>query len=238
MSVLNNIKAIVFDVDDTLYDRNQPYEIALRHFLPASNTIRTEAFSEIFRRRGDEVFDASQHGEITMEEMYIYRTTHTFEDLGMPITDAEALSFQQIYESAQKEITASAILKATLQTLQAAGKYKLGVLTNGPSSHQRDKLSILGLSSYFRKEYVVVSGDLGITKPDVRLFRHAQMCLGENPENIFYIGDHYEVDMVGAANAGWRTLWYHRRPCAMTDEKALVDGIVHTEAEMCEYLLR
>ena len=50
------------------------------------------------RKRGDEVFEASQLGTISMEEMYIYRTQKSFADLELFISPDQALAFQAYYQ--------------------------------------------------------------------------------------------------------------------------------------------
>lgn len=57
---------------------------------------------------------------------------------------------------------------------------------------------------------IVDSGRLGIEKPDRRIFDHTLAALGiENAEPI-HIGDSWAADIVGARDAGWRSIWYGR----------------------------
>jgi putative hydrolase of the HAD superfamily len=83
-------------------------------------------------------------------------------------------------------------------------RYRVGLLTDGPALAQRDKLDALGLGDAF--EAVLVSGELGVGKPDRRAFAALAAALGVTPARAVYVGDEPEIDVVGAAEAGFRTV--------------------------------
>lgn len=82
--------------------------------------------------------------------------------------------------------------------------YRVGVLTDGPSVTQRTKLEMLGWTDAF--DVVVVSGDVGVGKPDPRTFDALIEALGTAPEETVYVGDHVEMDVGGAIDAGLRVV--------------------------------
>ena len=85
------------------------------------------------RKYSDEVFEASENGTITMEEMYIYRICHAFKDFGIVVTDEEALLFQKYYQEYQKKIQLSDEMRSLLQS--CVGRCRLGIITNGPAGY-------------------------------------------------------------------------------------------------------
>ena len=87
---------------------------------------------------------------------------------------------------------------AALSRLRAAG-LKLGVVSNSDGRVEQ-ALAAAGLRDFF--DVVVDSGLTGIEKPDPRIFAAALDALGIAPEEAIYIGDIYEVDVVGARAAG------------------------------------
>lgn len=87
---------------------------------------------------------------------------------------------------------------AALRRLRAAG-LRLGVVSNS-DGRVEEALEAAGLRSYF--EVVVDSGLAGVEKPDPAIFRPALEALGVPPEDALYVGDLYEVDVVGARAAG------------------------------------
>jgi putative hydrolase of the HAD superfamily len=93
-----------------------------------------------------------------------------------------------------------------LEALRAT--HSLGLLTNGAPCLQREKLAASGLEHYF--DVVVVSGDLGVAKPDAAAFRHALDLLGARPADATMIGDSLDRDIEGALAAGLRAVWLNR----------------------------
>ncbi|HFU4479762.1 TPA: HAD family hydrolase, partial [Streptococcus suis] len=87
------MKALIFDVDDTLYDQIQPFERALeRHFEVAREQIEPLYLS--FRRYADEVFEATAIGKMSLKDSHIYRMKHALADFGYQVSDATALAIQ------------------------------------------------------------------------------------------------------------------------------------------------
>ena len=82
----------------------------------------------------------------------------------------------------------------------------LVLLTNGASCLQREKLAASGLADRF--DAVVISGDLGVGKPEAAIFRHALDLVGAS-EGVM-IGDSVERDIEGALNAGLEGVWLNR----------------------------
>lgn len=105
--------------------------------------------------------------------------------------------------AAMQQLDASAAETLTL----LARRHPLGIITNGPSDAQRAVIRALHLDDVFG--WCIVSGDtdLGIRKPDPRIFQHALAASGSRLEDTWYIGDSPVNDIAGAASAGWRTCW-------------------------------
>lgn len=78
--------------------------------------------------------------------------------------------------------------------------FKLGLLTNGDSSLQREKLKASGFASFF--DSVVISGELGIGKPRREIFEHLLSSLSSGPQEAMMVGNSLERDIVGAHYAG------------------------------------
>ena len=80
------------------------------------------------------------------------------------------------------------------------GTYRVGLLTNGPSVAQRDKLTTLGWTDLF--DAALVTGDLDAGKPDPAAFEALLDALGSDPGETVYVGDDVDADIGGAADAG------------------------------------
>uniref|UniRef100_UPI0025D11C77 HAD family hydrolase n=1 Tax=uncultured Leifsonia sp. TaxID=340359 RepID=UPI0025D11C77 len=86
---------------------------------------------------------------------------------------------------------------------------RFGLITNGDLAFQRRKVEAVGLDA--RMERLVASGEVGVAKPDARIFDVACAEFGESPEQAVYVGDRLRTDAIGAARAGLTGVWLNRR---------------------------
>jgi putative hydrolase of the HAD superfamily len=95
-----------------------------------------------------------------------------------------------------------------LDALRAHGLL-LGLITNNESVHQRDKLRRVGLDSGF--DATVISGELGVAKPNAAIFEHACELVGVEPAQALHVGDNLVADAQGAHGTGLHGVWLDRR---------------------------
>src|SRR5574341_2683410 len=96
--------------------------------------------------------------------------------------------------------------KKVLAGLQRAG-FKLGLVTNTSLPHSIivEEFRQLALDSYF--DTVVCSSEIVFRKPDPAMFEVALRELGVTPKDALFVGDSYHADVVGAKQAGMKTIW-------------------------------
>jgi len=112
------------------------------------------------------------------------------------------------------------------------GARRLGLLTNGPADIQRLKFDGTGLADCF--DSVIISGEVGIGKPDPAVFAYALDQLGAPPETAVMVGDSWERDVLGALGAGMSAVWVsggRPRPpghpeVAVVDHVGQLDGVI------------
>lgn len=85
----------------------------------------------------------------------------------------------------------------------------LALITNGASDTQREAIAALGIERHFR--VIVISGEVGITKPDPAIFDMAIDRLGVPRENVWHVGDNLHADVEGAHRAHLMAVWLNRR---------------------------
>ena len=202
--------ALLFDVDDTLYDQLEPFRLACGQVLGTDFRADYERLFVRSRYYSELVFNQSESGRMTMEDMYVYRLVHAFADLGLHLAPRDALRLQHAYGTYQERIKLLPGMAGILSAAQAEGAL-LGLLTNGPSVHQRDKIRVLGLGQWIEESHVFISAEIGAAKPDIRAFRKVQEALGLDAGHIYYIGDSFANDVAGAKRAGWKAVWLNRR---------------------------
>lgn len=232
------MKAVLFDLDDTLYDQVVPFKEAYEELFGDRFTIDINDLFMARHHRSDEVYHLSVSGEISMEEMYIYRGVKPFEDLGFHISDEEALKFQYAYAERQKHLKLSEGMKEILTEL-CEKQIPLGIISNGPSEHQRRKIYSMGLLQWISEEHIIVSGDDGISKPEKYIFERAQKIFGLNAEDMIMVGDSLPNDIVGAKKAGWKNVWLKRRAWEDAENATEVaDHVVCSELELRRCLMQ
>lgn len=93
--------------------------------------------------------------------------------------------------------------------------YRLALLSNGAPDLQREKLEASGLGGYF--ETVVISGEVGIGKPEPGIFLLALERLGVTPQSAVMVGDSLARDIQGAQRAGIKAIWLNRDGAPMPE---------------------
>lgn len=88
------------------------------------------------------------------------------------------------------------------------GRIPLALVTNGVPDLQREKIETTGIAKYFKE--IVVSGEVGYGKPDQRIYELVLSRLEVLPESVFNIGDSLERDVLGAKAVGIKTIWLNR----------------------------
>lgn len=88
-------------------------------------------------------------------------------------------------------------------------RLRIAVITNGAADTQREKLTLLGMDGCFQA--TVVSGELGIAKPDAAIFRYTLDKLGVAAGDVWHVGDSLTLDVAGAKGAGLTAVWLNRR---------------------------
>lgn len=219
-----NVKAILFDIDGTLFDRN----LAQVKILQIIVDSLPEIFGALDIRRVHKAFSESDH-----------LTTAEF-DSGMPsegLRDRRSRLFLRLLdlpESFTDKITEIYVRQLPAVDAPVAGavrlvkalsrKYQLGAVSNGMPDVQYRKLESMGLRHLF--SCIVLSEEIGIRKPDPRIFLRAAQVLDVLPEHCLYIGDTYASDIIGARNAGMQTCWFNRTQLLSQNEQIKPDFVV------------
>ncbi len=110
----------------------------------------------------------------------------------------------------------------------------LALITNGSSDTQRDKLRVLEIEQFF--DAVVISGEVGVAKPDAAAFQLALAELAIEPGDVWHIGDSLGKDVAGANAAGLRSVWLNRSGLMRADGDPKPDLEVRSLSELVAFL--
>jgi putative hydrolase of the HAD superfamily len=190
------IKAVLFDLDGTLYDRDRVADALFAEqydaFVDALGSLGRERFLR-------DVHEMDEHGHAEKELGY----RKVVQRWGFEPALAERL-IEHFWSAYDKHMELSQDTTDTLRALRGRG-LKLGIVTNGPSRTQRRKIATLGLADSF--DAILVSGEEGVHKPDAELFRRALARCGVAPHEALFVGDHPVADVAGAHGAGLKAVW-------------------------------
>jgi putative hydrolase of the HAD superfamily len=191
---MNNIKAIIFDLDNTILDRTHTFKNFINAFLQAYFD-HLDSTQEIFER----IILLDQDGYKDKIELF----SELLEELPWKINP----EMSQLLNYYNMEYVKNAILmdqaREVIQHIRK--KHKTGLITNGKTLIQYGKIDQLQLRDEF--DLIIVSEEAGIKKPDPRIFEMALKKLNLRPDECIYIGDHPSNDIEGAANSGMNTIW-------------------------------
>ncbi len=193
------IKAVLFDFDDTLGSRDQAFSEVINRFLHRNYPhIPDEEFE---RRKQDMIlYNNYGYGMPVSYPEYLRKYLKTWEPVEESVDEAYRLLLHDF-------ATAYVLYSDTVATLAALRQrgYKLGVLTNGCSQLQNQKLDHTGIRPLL--DTATVCGDEGVSKPDPEVFRRTAARLGIPCENCLFVGDHPRNDVAGALAAGMQAVW-------------------------------
>ncbi|MGV3615966.1 MAG: HAD family hydrolase [Fimbriimonas sp.] len=190
------MKAVLFDLDNTLHDR----DAGVVSFLHAQHAARRlDKHGIPLQTWMDRFVALDQSGRVWKDVVY----GQLCEEMRLPIDAASLLAEYEADFS--RHVHAHAGLEETLDFLRAEG-WRTGVVTNGRSEFQRRTLAALKIEP--RLDLFLISAECGHRKPDPAIFRLALETLGCEAEASWFVGDDPVADVEGAARAGMRALWF------------------------------
>jgi len=222
------MKGIVFDIDDTLYCR-QDMLVKAAEIVLGVKVPDWREFIRIFYEKSDVNMAQLESGEVSTRDTNGWRYNETFRLLGLPYKPQDGGLAADAYLELQSHMVISDELASVLDKLASDPSIKLAILTAGESKHQWNKVDMLGLDRWFDRSLILVTGDTPYTKPDLELYKMMESRLELSPSELWMVGDNYDKDIAGAITSGWHTLWINRR--VLPQPERLPDISVLNDAE-------
>lgn len=202
MSMLSQSKAVIFDLDNTLYDENNYIRAVCEGFC-LQNGLGMQHIETItkdeFRVRSKDIFGDWLQSFESYTPAYKDELFFLYENLPLDSIPPLALESIALYDDARE-------LLSWIQGLP----FKLGILTNGSLKAQNRKVEILSLKNFgFHIEYARVRG-VEYEKPHSDAFMRILSRLQVNADEAIFIGDNPKTDIAGAYNAGLQAIWLKR----------------------------
>ncbi|MGM2769968.1 HAD family hydrolase [Bacillus sp. PGP15] len=193
-------KAMLFDLDDTLLDRDKAVDnffllVLEKCYEDVSDTVKNTMLQKF------KEYDKREYGisdkTIVLDSLFDefapkYRLPHNY------IQDFWNENFPKCFSIDQN----------TIHFLnQIKKQFKVGVITNGSTQRQKAKIFNTNLNKYF--ETIIISEEVGFSKPDKRIFELALNKLNVQPENTLFVGDDLEKDIAGPQNVNIKGVWFN-----------------------------
>jgi putative hydrolase of the HAD superfamily len=217
-------RALVFDLDDTLYLERRfalsGYAAVANHLASAHGLNRRDVFGFLRRELG-----AGRRADV------FQRLVMRF---GLPLAIVEELL------AVYRDHAPSLRLPATTRRVLGAAResWRVGILTNGPPALQRRKVAALGLASLV--DAVIFAHEVGNGKPDPAVFHCACDALGVEPTSAVMAGDDPWRDVDGARRAGLMSIRLRQGPLAavFAGDTGPADATVRRLAEVLPQAIR
>jgi len=194
---VHKYQAMIFDLDDTLLDRDKALAGFLRLIIEKCyQDIDIINFEEMLMRFRE--IDRHGHNSNKVEVLAELYKSHSpaYMIPEEEVVDYWNNTFPSCFTLATKTIETVTRIKETAQ---------VAIITNGVTKTQRSKIENSGLAEYF--DTILISQEVGISKPDRRIFQMALAKLKVKAEETLFVGDNLEGDIAGCQSAGIKGIW-------------------------------
>lgn len=213
-------EVVLFDLDDTLFAHRESVEAGITAHRTSLGGALAAADHAAEFARWNELEELHYHrylsGELDFMQQRRERARGFVAPHGFTLDDDAADAWFDAYLVHYRATWA--LHDDVLACLAALRPARVGVITNGQLDFQQAKIDGTGLGAHL--EHVIASGDVGVSKPDPRIFAIACEVFGVSADEAVYVGDRLHTDAIGAARAGLLGVWLDRRDTASPTERA------------------
>ncbi|SUD48871.1 Pyrimidine 5'-nucleotidase YjjG [Nocardia otitidiscaviarum] len=210
------VRGILFDVDDTLVDYSATARAGILAHLAAEGLLDRFESAEhavaLWKELEEREYPRYLAGELTFTGQQELRSELLLAHIGASTDDPRAWFDRYV---ALRDTTWAAFPDAEPLLSALTGRIAVGVVSNSSRSHQVGKLRTVGLLPHFG-EAVLCSAEFGTPKPRPDIFLAGCELLGLPPQQVAYVGDRWDVDGVGARDAGLHAYWLNRAAAGTT----------------------
>ena len=207
--------AVIFDLDDTLFDHQHGTREALAALRRRHASLQRWTVADLAARHAmllERLHVEVLAGQRTVDDARQHRFATLFEDAGETLTLEGAAAISAEYRTAY--VAAWRLVPGAFDLLTMLhDRVRVGIVTNNIVSEQTAKIVSLGIVPLVNA--VVISEAVGVHKPDPRIFEIALARLGCGAERAVMVGDSWASDIEGALDAGLSAVWFNPggHPC-------------------------
>ena len=218
------VKDIFFDLDHTLWDFDKNSMLAFKRvFKKFKITIEFDAFLKIYEPINVEYWKKYREDKVSKENLRRGRLIDSFIFFDLIYTTEKIDEIADAY--IQELPFDNHLFEGAVEILDyLILKYKLHIITNGFEEVQHKKLKNSGIDCYFST--VTTSEEVGLKKPNPKVFLTALNKANSLPAQSVMIGDSLEADILGANNIGMQTIFYNYRNENISKKIKSIDSLL------------
>jgi putative hydrolase of the HAD superfamily len=208
------IKALLFDLDGTLLDRDESVKRFIDCQYVRLNSVVGHIPRETYKNR---FIELDQRGYVWKDKVY----QQLVNEFQISETTWEELLQDYIAEFKHQCVPFPNLI-TTLERLKTCN-IRLAIITNGRGQFQLDNIKALGIEKYF--DTILISEWEGIKKPDPEIFKRALKQLNVSPQQSLFVGDHPENDVKAAQNIGMKGIWKNDLQWNQVEADYIIDDL-------------
>lgn len=211
------IKAVIFDLDETLLNRDS----SVRSFIDQQYERLKPNLSHILKENYVHRFiELDNHGYVWKDKVY----QQLIKEYSIMLSPEEML--EDYLQEFKNHCVPFEHLNSMLHNLKKQG-LKLGMITNGYGQFQLDNIRALGIENDF--DVILISEWEGIKKPNAEIFNRALSKLGVSANESLFVGDHPINDVEAAKKVGMRAVWKRNDARQNVEADYIIDHLIEIQ---------
>lgn len=204
---IDGLTDVFFDLDHTLWDFDKNSALTFEKiFMMNDLNIHLESFLQYYEPINLGYWKLFREERIDKASLRYGRLSDTFKRLRITVSDQLIDKLSDDYIDNLSSF--NHLFDGTIQILDyLKPQYNLHIITNGFKEVQEGKLQNSKISHYFNT--ITNSEEVGVKKPNPKVFKFALNVAKTNVETSIMIGDNYEADILGALKVGFRVIHFN-----------------------------
>ena len=201
----HRLDAVFFDIDDTLCATTAFAQRARRNAVRAMLAAGLQGDEErIFRELEEVIAEFSSNYEHHFDKLLLRLPESALSDHNPALVVAAGVA--AYHDTKFRELAPFAGVRELLADLRAAG-VRVGIITHGLTVKQAEKLVRLGLVPHLDPSAIFISDQIGVAKPNPKIYQMALERCGVAPARALYVGDNPRNDVAPPRQLGMLTCW-------------------------------
>ena len=205
--MLKNVKAVIFDADDTIINHKECEKQALQYLFDKIGEKYNNQYQDIFRPLDWQLWDdvTNKKNIVSIEKIPEYRFELFFKEINIEYDNYKKAN-ELFMEGFAKTSALTSNAYEVVKYLYDKG-YKIYIITNGIVELQKPRIMNSAIASYISN--IIISEQVGVSKPNCKIFNILLEKENLTSNEVIMVGDSLEKDVKGAQSANIKAIWYN-----------------------------